>query len=79
MWNYYPQIALITFQTEKQSIHFCFGLIVVILSLVFKKLTLQVLNGSYDQPYTNPGAVTQIITGSAVSFLTKFILMEYTF
>ncbi|XP_059155039.1 acid phosphatase type 7-like [Physella acuta] len=25
----------------------------------------KVMNGSYDHPYTNPGAVTQIITGSA--------------
>ena len=28
---------------------------------------LQVMNGSYESPYTNPGAPVHIVTGSAVS------------
>lgn len=30
-----------------------------------------VYNGSYDEPYTNPGAPVHIVTGSAVSLMIK--------
>lgn len=35
---------------------------------------LQVENGTYDEPYTNPGGITHVITGSAVSYNQFFFI-----
>ncbi len=42
-----------------------FFLVLLLSNLIVKYV--KVLNGSYDAPYTNPGAPIHLVTGSAVS------------